>query len=399
MQRHTETLDMIDNNLSNAQLSPQTSSRILYHVSCKVCRDHSSGKHYGIYACDGCAGFFKRSIRRNRQYMCKSQKPGLCLVDKTHRNQCRACRLQRCFNVGMNKDAVQHERGPRNSTLRRHMALYKDNLLQEVPSMTHDILMSASLIQSTVQIPPVVLDLSIQRVPHHNLYTQSTPYHMLPSRVLPPTPPLLGIDHIKETAAEHLFKSVNWIKNFEKFTNLLMSDQLILIEDSWKDLFIVAMAQHLYNVNFSQLLYAYETECNNQEYSSIVAKEVKCFQEIVNQLVLLRVDFAEFNYLRSLLLFKAIRNNNIKSLISSDDKHLIEFGKVESLFEEAKFNLISYIQVTYPSQPIRFQTIMKIISQTNNISPFTLEELFFRKTIGDITIVRLITDMYIRNLV
>ena len=35
------------------------SGRILYDIPCKVCTDHSSGKHYGIFACDGCAGFFK----------------------------------------------------------------------------------------------------------------------------------------------------------------------------------------------------------------------------------------------------------------------------------------------------------------------------------------------------
>lgn len=61
-----------------------------------------------------CAGFFKRSIRRNRQYICKSQGGAaadavgaggkLCTVDKTHRNQCRACRLTKCTHAGMNKD-------------------------------------------------------------------------------------------------------------------------------------------------------------------------------------------------------------------------------------------------------------------------------------------------------
>nr|WMI31538.1 TllA [Stenostomum brevipharyngium] len=102
--------------------------RILTDIPCKVCQDHSSGKHYGIYACDGCAGFFKRSIRRNRQYTCKLRNGGVCAINKVNRNQCRECRLKKCFEVGMNKEAVQHERGPRNSTLRRQMALFiKDN--------------------------------------------------------------------------------------------------------------------------------------------------------------------------------------------------------------------------------------------------------------------------------
>ena len=100
-------------NISCSEGSLGSSSRILYDVPCKVCGDFSSGKHYGIFACDGCAGFFKRSIRRGREYGCKSGEGESCVIDKTHRNQCRGCRLRRCLQVGMNREAVQHERAPR----------------------------------------------------------------------------------------------------------------------------------------------------------------------------------------------------------------------------------------------------------------------------------------------
>lgn len=70
----------------------------------------SSGRHYGILACNGCSGFFKRSVRRRLIYRCQAG-TGACLVDKAHRNQCQACRLKKCLAKGMNKDGQCREWG------------------------------------------------------------------------------------------------------------------------------------------------------------------------------------------------------------------------------------------------------------------------------------------------
>ncbi len=33
---------------------------------CAVCSDYASGYHYGVWSCEGCKAFFKRSIQGNQ---------------------------------------------------------------------------------------------------------------------------------------------------------------------------------------------------------------------------------------------------------------------------------------------------------------------------------------------
>ncbi|KAF2905389.1 hypothetical protein ILUMI_00778 [Ignelater luminosus] len=77
---------------------------------CVVCGDRASGRHYGAISCEGCKGFFKRSIRKQLGYQCRGTKN--CEVTKHHRNRCQYCRLQKCLACGMRSDSVQHERKP-----------------------------------------------------------------------------------------------------------------------------------------------------------------------------------------------------------------------------------------------------------------------------------------------
>lgn len=69
---------------------------------CLVCGDRASGRHYGAVSCEGCKGFFKRSIRKQLGYQCRGQMN--CEVTKHHRNRCQYCRLQKCLACGMRSD-------------------------------------------------------------------------------------------------------------------------------------------------------------------------------------------------------------------------------------------------------------------------------------------------------
>ncbi|KAM9330583.1 nuclear receptor ROR-beta-like [Gastrophryne carolinensis] len=90
-------------------------------IPCKICGDKSSGIHYGVITCEGCKGFFRRSQQNNASYSCSRQRN--CLIDRTNRNRCQHCRLQKCLELGMSRDAVKFGRMSKKQ---------RDNLYAEV---------------------------------------------------------------------------------------------------------------------------------------------------------------------------------------------------------------------------------------------------------------------------
>ncbi|CAL8068407.1 unnamed protein product [Calicophoron daubneyi] len=75
---------------------------------CVVCGDNATGFHYRAMTCEGCKGFFRRSIQKKLVYICKFQ--GRCSVsDKQNRNSCQKCRFDRCISSGMATDLVLDE--------------------------------------------------------------------------------------------------------------------------------------------------------------------------------------------------------------------------------------------------------------------------------------------------
>ncbi|XP_026227396.1 nuclear receptor subfamily 1 group D member 2a [Anabas testudineus] len=98
---------------------------------CKVCGDVASGFHYGVHACEGCKGFFRRSIQQNIQYK-KCLKMENCTIMRINRNRCQQCRFKKCLAVGMSRDAVRFGRIPKRE--KQRMLLEMQNAMNNMMS-------------------------------------------------------------------------------------------------------------------------------------------------------------------------------------------------------------------------------------------------------------------------
>ncbi|XP_074129977.1 oxysterols receptor LXR-alpha isoform X1 [Sminthopsis crassicaudata] len=91
--------------------------KMLGNEVCSVCGDKASGFHYNVLSCEGCKGFFRRSVIKGARYTCHSG--GHCPMDTYMRRKCQECRLRKCRQAGMREQCVLSEEQIRLKKLKR----------------------------------------------------------------------------------------------------------------------------------------------------------------------------------------------------------------------------------------------------------------------------------------
>ena len=59
-----------------------------------------------VDSCEGCKGFFKRTVRKDLTYACRDDRS--CQIDKRQRNRCQYCRYMKCLSMGMKREGSLH---------------------------------------------------------------------------------------------------------------------------------------------------------------------------------------------------------------------------------------------------------------------------------------------------
>lgn len=187
--------------------------------------------------------------------------------------------------------------------------------------------------------------------------------------------------------------NVKWAKNVPSFTALSIDDQLLLLEESWRDLFVLGAVQFLQPIELGALVQSLGILEEKSEKALTFLQQVKEFQDILTKLAQLQVDPHEFACLRAIVLFKT----NFEKYNSSETKLLTNPDAVHAIQDHTQLTLNRYISTAHPTQPLRFGRLLLLLPILKSVSSDTIEELFFRKTIGETPIVRIICDMYKTN--
>ncbi|XP_057319130.1 protein dissatisfaction-like isoform X2 [Microplitis mediator] len=382
---------------------------------CKVCGDKASGKHYGVSSCDGCRGFFKRSIRRNLDYVCKEN--GQCIVDVSRRNQCQACRFAKCLEVNMKRDgmfhfkAVQHERAPRStsslvSAARRVPSVIYPGIshVYHTASNPYHPLLYPTLFPFKPSVPtfspsvahflprPIAEPFPVAAAKEDEVTSseearnavqrcenkEHTNVSLVPASISNPSLTDYGVsnqsflltENVYESAARLLFLAVKWARSIPSFLELSYRDQAILLEESWSELFVLTAAQWNFSVDESILV----PLILPTERKQILADELRRLRELLTRFTILRVDHSEYACLKAIALFKG------------ESRGLGDSARVLTLQEQT-------VTVLGERGAGRVGRLLLLLSPVRALCRGTLEELLFKPTVGEVSVERLLSDM------
>ncbi|XP_004714581.1 retinoic acid receptor RXR-alpha [Echinops telfairi] len=312
---------------------------------CAICGDRSSGKHYGVYSCEGCKGFFKRTVRKDLTYTCRDNKD--CLIDKRQRNRCQYCRYQKCLAMGMKREAFRGARGG-GGRGREHHA-------DKPPSSTRR-----------------------KRWPVAFLSQLGGSARTLPLGSQPNDP----VTNICQAADKQLFTLVEWAKRVPHFSELPLDDQVILLRAGWNELLIASFSHRSITVKDGILLATgLHVHRNSAHSAGVGAIFDRVLTELVSKMRDMQMDKTELGCLRAIVLF------------NPDSKGLSNPAEVEALREKVYASLEAYCKHKYPEQPGRFAKLLLRLPALRSIGLKCLEHLFFFKLIGDTPIDTFLMEM------
>lgn len=155
----------------------------------------------------------------------------------------------------------------------------------------------------------------------------------------------------------------------------------IIQQESWKELFLLNLAQWSVPWDLGALLESPHVR-ERVPHDALTASEMKTIQEILCRFRQIGPDGSEVGCMKAVILF------------APETPALCDVQPVEMLQDQAQCILSDHVRLRYPRQPTRFGRLLLLLPSLRAIRPFIIESLFFKETIGNVPIARILGDMY-----
>ncbi|UXI21121.1 hypothetical protein NH340_JMT07064 [Sarcoptes scabiei] len=315
-----------NNNSSSGSYPPNHPLSGSKHL-CAICGDRASGKHYGVYSCEGCKGFFKRTVRKDLFYACREERN--CIIDKKQRNRCQYCRYQKCLQMGMKREAVQEER-------QRTKEKNNENEVESTSNFNHDLLLQ-QIYEAEMRID--------QKLRKDRLSTD-----------------------ISDAVQQQVSQLFEWARQIPNFNELNPEDQVSLMKAGWNELLIAEFAHRSIDAD-KVLVLSQGFYINEQAAKSTGIGEVfqRVLTELVSKMREMQMDKIELGCLRAIVLF----NPELKNLKTG--------GNVEQYRDKVYAALEEHCKSRYPNQPGRFAKLLLRLPALRSIGLKCVEHLFVKQ--------------------
>ncbi|XP_006814372.1 nuclear receptor subfamily 6 group A member 1-like [Saccoglossus kowalevskii] len=370
---------------------------------CSICQDKATGLHYGIITCEGCKGFFKRTVQNKRVYSCVGE--GNCEITKAQRNRCQFCRFQKCLQKGMLLEAVREDRMPggrntglsykckpknydrlrkkfqqiaqqkaienkRNRAEKQALKAARDAMKKENSEKGSQLPING---EEMTQMHFSDIKVETAQMIEVLLQTETALGKITPNE-RNMTPVNYSDDLLKamcKLGDDLVFHLVQWVKHLPFYTQLGTAEHTHILKSKWQELLLLSVAVnaiHFRNsttnkgLSFEQHVFQnmmYLQECLNQTMENHL--DIEDFQEemseVVEKLTCLVAMFHTYKMTRDeYLLLKVVvllRGNNSNNNNNNETCEL-----TDKVCEPYLSALHDYMNINYPSYPNRFNEIM-----------------------------------------
>ncbi|KAK6295543.1 hypothetical protein J4Q44_G00347690 [Coregonus suidteri] len=362
---------------------------------CVVCSDYASGYHYGVWSCEGCKAFFKRSIQGHNDYMCPATNQ--CTIDRNRRKSCQACRLRKCYEVGMMKGGLRKDRGGRvlRRDKRRCDPAGDNSVLEHSTAPPQDSSRNSSSSLGgggggggggpRITMPPEQVLFLLQGAEPPALCSSQ--------KLARPYTEITMMTLLTSMADKELVHMIAWAKKVPGFQELSLHDQVQLLESSWLEVLMIGLIWRSIHCP-GKLIFAQDLILDRSEGDCVegMAEIFDMLLATVSRFRMLKLKPEEFVCLKAIILL----NSGAFSFCSYSVESLHNSQAVQSMLDNITDALIHHISQSGASvqqQSRRQAQLLLLLSHIRHMSNKGMQHLYSMKCKNKVPLYDLLLEM------